>query len=159
MKDYSKKVDCDDVDLKILKYLQVDGRIPNADLAKKVNLSPATCHRRTQRLFDQNIVSSVRAEVNPCSVDRNTMVLVGVVLERSTPESFFEFEKAIIKFSFVLDCHCVAGDYDYMLKIRARNISDFNRLHREQLLTLPGVRQLSSFFVLKEVLDNEPLHF
>lgn len=149
----------DKTDHKILKCLQTDGRMPNADVAEKVNISPATCHRRVQRLIEKGIISSIRAEVSPVAVDRSAMILVGVVLERSTPESFFEFEKAIIKFSFILDCHCVAGDFDYILKVRARDISDFNRLHREQLLMLPGVRQLRSFFVLKEVMDNAPLDF
>ena len=149
----------DKIDRKILKCLQTDGRMPNADVAEKVNVSPATCHRRIQRLTEEGIISRIRAEVNPSAVDLSTMVLVGVVLERSTPESFSEFEKVIIKFSFILDCHCVAGDFDYILKVRARDIKDFNHLHREQLLMLPGVRQLRSFFVLKEVMDNAPLDF
>ena len=84
---------------------------------------------------------------------------MGAVLERSTPESFAEFEEAISKFSFVLECQCVAGDFDYFLKVRVRDISDFNNLHRAQLLTLPVVRQLRSFFVLKEVIENAPLNF
>lgn len=152
-------INLDKIDRKILKCLQVDGRMPNADVAESVNVSPATCHRRIQRLIETDTISSIRAEVNPDAVDRSAMILVGVVLERSTPESFSEFETVIVKFSFILDCHCVAGDFDYILKVRARNMSDFNRLHREQLLTLPGVRQLRSFFVLKEVVDNVSLDF
>lgn len=152
-------VGIDKVDRKILRCLQEDGRMSNADVAEKANISAATCHRRLQRLVDEGAISSFRAEVNPDAVDLSALVLVGAVLERSTPESFAEFEKAVAKFSFILDCQCVAGDFDYFLKVRARDISDFNRLHREQLLTLPDVRQLRSFFVLKEVIDNAPLEF
>lgn len=149
----------DRIDRRILRLLQEDGRLTNADLAKKVNVSPATCHRRTQRLFDKGFVTSVRAAVAPERVDRGTLVMVGVVLDRSTLESFATFETAIAKLPFVLDCHLVAGDFDYFLKIRVRDIAGFNRLHGDQLIALPGVRQTRTFFVMKEVIDNAPLDF
>ena len=151
--------DLDVIDVRILRLLQRDGRLSNAEIAKQVNLSPATCHRRTQRLLDEGYVRAVRAEVAPDRVERRTLVLVGVVLDRSTPESFGAFEKAIAKLPFILDCHLVAGDFDYFLKIRVRDIADFNRLHGEQLIALPGVRQTRTFFVMKEVIDNAPLEF
>jgi len=151
--------DLDVIDVRILRLLQRDGRLSNAEIAKQVNLSPATCHRRTQRLLDEGYVRAVRAEVAPDRVERRTLVLVGVVLDRSTPESFGAFEKAIAKLPLILDCHLVAGDFDYFLKIRVRDIADFNRLHGEQLIALPGVRQTRTFFVMKEVIDNAPLEF
>jgi Lrp/AsnC family transcriptional regulator, leucine-responsive regulatory protein len=152
-------IELDPVDVRILGLLQRDGRLTNADIAKKVSVSPATCHRRVQRLFDEGYVRAVRAEVAPDRVERSTLVLVGVVLDRSTPESFSSFEKAIAKLPFILDCHLVAGDFDYFLKIRVRDIAGFNRLHGEQLIALPGVRQTRTFFVMKEVIDNAPLEF
>ena len=151
--------DLNAVDRRILRHLQSDGRRTNAELAKKVNVSPATCHRRTKRLFDEGYVRAVRAEIAPDRVERGALVMVGVVLDRSTPKSFAEFENAIIKLPFVLDCHLVAGDFDYFLKIRVRDIDDFRRLHGEQLIALPGVRQTRTFFVMKEVIDNAPLDF
>jgi Lrp/AsnC family leucine-responsive transcriptional regulator len=159
MKDSSKAATLDRTDRKILLRLQRDGRMTNAELAKATNISAATCHRRTQRLFDKGVVLSVRAEIAPAKVSRGTLVMVGVVLDRSTPESFAAFEAAIAKLPFVLDCHLVAGDFDFFLKIRARDIADFNRLHGEQLIALPGVRQTRTFFVMKEVVDNRPLDF
>ena len=149
----------DRIDRRILRHLQRDGRLTNAELAKTVNVSPATCHRRTQRLFDQGFIRSIRAEVVPERVDRGALVVVGVVLDRSTPESFGAFEEAIVGLPFILDCHLVAGDFDYFLKIRVQDIADFNRLHGEQLIALPGVRQTRTFFVMKEVIDNAPLEF
>ncbi|TAM96484.1 MAG: winged helix-turn-helix transcriptional regulator [Rhizobiaceae bacterium] len=151
--------DLDRIDMNILRLLQRDGRLTNADLAEKVGVSPATCHRRTQRLFDDGYVRSVRAVVDPRRIDCGALVMVGVVLDRSTPESFSQFEAAARKLSFVLDCHLVAGDFDYFLKIRLRDMSEFNRLHGEQLIALPGVRQTRTFFVIKEVVDNAPLDF
>ncbi|MEM9357234.1 MAG: Lrp/AsnC ligand binding domain-containing protein [Pseudomonadota bacterium] len=159
MKESSTTNQLDRIDRRILKHLQVDGRMTNAELAKVANVSPATCHRRTQRLFEDGYVQAVRAEVAPHKVNRGALVVVGVVLDRSTPESFGAFEAAITKLPFVLDCHLVAGDFDYFLKIRVRDIADFNRLHGEQLIALPGVRQTRTFFVMKEVIDNAPLEF
>jgi len=131
----------------------------SAELAEAVGVSPATCHRRTQRLFDGGFVSAVRAMVAPRKVGKGALVMVGVVLDRSTPESFASFERAIAKLKFVLDCHLVAGDFDYFLKIRVGDMEDFNRIHGEQLIALPGVRQTRTFFVMKEVVDNAALDF
>ena len=145
------------IDLKILRHLQKNGRLTNAELAHLVAVSPATCHRRTQRLFEEGYITGVRALVAPQRVDRGALVMVGVVLDRSTPESFSAFEKAAAKLNFVLDCHLVAGDFDYFLKIRVSDIADFNHIHGTQLIALPGVRQTRTFFVMKEVVDNAPL--
>ena len=149
----------DHADRQMLKVLQADGRLTNADLAKKINVSAATCHRKMQRLINEGYISEFRAMINPASVDRGSLVMVGVVLDRSTPESFAAFEAAIKKLNFVLDCHLVAGDFDYFLKIRVRDMADFNKLHGEQLIAFPGVRQIRSFFVMKEVTDNARLDF
>jgi Lrp/AsnC family leucine-responsive transcriptional regulator len=149
----------DRIDRNILRALQKDGRLANADLAKMVNVSAATCHRRTQRLFEQGFITSVRAQVAPGTIGLGALVMVGVVLDRSTPESFAEFENAVRAMTEVLDCNLVAGDFDYLLKIRVRDMAGFNHLHGKQLITLPGVRQIRTFFVLKEVKDNAPLSF
>ncbi|ACM30008.1 Lrp/AsnC family transcriptional regulator [Rhizobium rhizogenes] len=149
----------DRIDLKILRLLQKNGRLSNAELAQLVDVSPATCHRRTQRLFEEGYIKTVRAMIEPQKVGRGALVMVGVVLDRSTPESFGAFEKAVAKLSFVLDCNLVAGDFDYFLKIRAGDMADFNRIHGTQLIALPGVRQTRTFFVMKEVVDNALLEF
>ncbi len=149
----------DRIDRRLLKLLHDDGRLSNAELAKRVNLSPASCHRRTRRLFETGVIRRVRAEIDPGQVERGALVIVGVVLDRSTPESFAAFEEAAKALSVVLDCHLVAGEIDYFLKIRVKDMADFNRLHGERLLRLPGVRQTRTFFVMKEVVDNAPLDF
>jgi Lrp/AsnC family leucine-responsive transcriptional regulator len=149
----------DRTDLRMLRLLQNNGRLSNAELADKVGVSAATCHRRTQRLFEEGFIAAVRALVAPRKVGKGTLAMVGVVLDRSTPESFASFEQSIAKLKFVLDCHLVAGDFDYFLKIRVDDMEDFNRIHGEQLIALPGVRQTRTFFVMKEVVDNAPLDF
>lgn len=158
MKDSSTE-DFDRIDFKILRALQSEGRLSNADLAERVNVSAATCHRRTQRLFDEGHITGVRAEVAPATVGLGALVMVGVVLDRSTPESFGAFEGAVMEMKEVLDCNLVAGDFDYLLKIRVRDMADFNKLHGQKLIALPGVRQTRTFFVMKEVKENARLPF
>lgn len=147
------------VDLKVLRLLQAEGRLTNSELATRVNVSPATCHRRTQRLFKAGYITGVRAELAPRLVNLGALVMVGVVLDRSTPESFAAFEEAAIAMNEVLDCSLVAGDFDYLLKIRVRDMEAFNKLHGQKLIALPGVRQTRTFFVMKEVKENARLTF
>ncbi len=149
----------DRIDLRILRALQAEGRLTNAELAVRVNVSAATCHRRTQRLFEEGFISGVRAEIAPVAVGLGALVMVGVVLDRSTPESFAAFEEAVLALKEVLDCNLVAGDFDYLLKIRVRDMADFNKLHGQKLIALPGVRQTRTFFVMKEVKENARLPF
>jgi Lrp/AsnC family leucine-responsive transcriptional regulator len=151
--------DLDRIDLNILRALQADGRLTNAELAVRVNVSAATCHRRTQRLFEEGYITGVRAEVVPAVVGLGALVMVGVVLDRSTPDSFAAFEKAVLAIKDVLDCNLVAGDFDYLLKIRVRDMVDFNKLHGQTLIALPGVRQTRTFFVMKEVKENARMAF
>ena len=149
----------DRIDLRIMRALQAEGRLTNADLAARVNVSPATCHRRTQRLFDEGYIEGVRAEIAPAAVGLGALVMVGVVLDRSTPDSFAAFEGAVLELKEVLDCNLVAGDFDYLLKIRVRDMADFNKLHGQKLIALPGVRQTRTFFVMKEVKETARLPF
>ena len=158
MEDSSATV-LDRIDIKILRALQAEGRLTNAELATRVNVSAATCHRRTQRLFEDGFITGVRAEIAPAAVGLGTLVMVGVVLDRSTTDSFAAFEKAVLALKEVLDCNLVAGDFDYLLKIRVRDMADFNKLHGQKLIALPGVRQTRTFFVMKEVKENARLPF
>jgi Lrp/AsnC family leucine-responsive transcriptional regulator len=101
-----------------------------------------------------------RAGGDPHKVEKGTLAIVGVVLDRSTPESFGAVrgggETAPRRARLP---YLVAGDFDYFLKIRVRDLADFNKLHARTLLALPGVRQTRTFFVMKEVIDNAPLEF
>ncbi|WP_158972112.1 Lrp/AsnC family transcriptional regulator [Chachezhania sediminis] len=149
----------DRIDRAILRALHRDGRLTNAELADRVNVSPATCHRRTQRLFAEGFIPAVRAEVVPDAVGLGALVMVGVVLDRSTPDSFAALETAAEGIPEVLDCLLVAGEFDYLLKIRVRDMNSFNTLHSRKLIALPGVRQIRTFFVLKSIKENAPLPF
>jgi Lrp/AsnC family transcriptional regulator, leucine-responsive regulatory protein len=139
------------VERKILRILQTDGRISNVELASKVGLSATACWNHTQRLYASGVIKAVRAIIDPAAVDQSMPAIIGVVLDRSTPESFEIFETAVRALPQMLECCLVAGDVDYFLYVRVRDIADFHRLHSKEIIALPGVRQVRTFFVLKEV--------
>ncbi len=149
----------DRIDIKLLRLLQQDGRMTNAELAEKANISPATCHRRVDKLFRDDVISGVSAKIRPESIQLGTLVLVGVVLDRSTPDSFSSFEESVKNLSVIIDCQLVAGEFDYFLRVRVKDMAAFNQLHAQQLLSLPGVRQIRTFFVMKEVVSDGLLKF
>jgi len=144
----------DRTDKAILRLLQRDASISNVALAAKVNLSPPACLRRVERLKQMRLITGVVALLNPGALDAGMLVMIGVVLDRSTPDSFADFEKAAAKVSGCMECHVVTGEFDYFMLLRTRDNDSFNRLHAEQLLHLPGVRQIRSFIVLKQVLST-----
>lgn len=142
---------------RILRALQDDGRLSNVELARRVGLSATACWNHTRRLFESRVIRGVRALVDPQAVQRGTAVLIGVVLDRSTPDSFAAFETAARELPQVLECFLVAGEVDYFLKVRVRDLPAFNRFHSERIITLPGVRQVRTFFVLNEIKTDGPL--
>lgn len=147
----------DRTDRAILRALQRDASITNVALAAKVNLSPPACLRRVDRLKQAGLISRVVALLDPGALDAGMLVILGVVLDRSTPESFAQFEQAAVKVSGCMECHVVAGEFDYFMVVRTRDNDSFNQLHATQLLRLPGVRQIRSFMVLKQVLSTTQL--
>ncbi|WP_284402466.1 Lrp/AsnC family transcriptional regulator [Acidovorax sp. SUPP2825] len=147
----------DRTDKAILRALQRDASVSNVALAAKVHLSAPACLRRVERLKRLGLIDGVVALLNPRAVGAGMLVMIGVVLDRSTPESFAEFEKAAAKISGCMECHVVTGEFDYFLLVRTKDSESFNRLHAEQLLYLPGVRQVRSFMVIRNVLSTTEL--
>jgi len=147
----------DPIDRNILRQLQQDAGITNNALAKRVHLSPTACLRRVEKLRETGFVKRTVAVLDPAKLDLTTLAVVGVVLDRSTPEAFAAFEAAAIGISGCLECHLVAGEFDYFLMIRTKDLERFNRLHAGEIIKLPGVRQIRTFFVLKEILSTTVL--
>jgi len=147
----------DRIDRNILRALQADAAITNAALAERVHLSPAATLRRVEKLKESGLIARIVAVLDPTKVDMTTLVIVGVVLDRSTPSDFGAFETAAKGIPGCLECHLVAGEFDYFLVLRTRDIADFNRLHADEIISLPGVRQIRTFFVLKEILSTTAL--
>ncbi|KWS94076.1 MULTISPECIES: Lrp/AsnC family transcriptional regulator [Pseudomonas syringae group] len=147
----------DRIDRAILKTLQRDASISNVALAEKVKLSPPACLRRVERLKEAGVIKGVVALLNGDVLDAGMVVLIGVVLDRSTPDSFAQFEEAAQKVSGCMEFHVVTGEFDYFMLLRTKDSQSFNRLHAEQLLYLPGVRQIRSFMGLRQLVSTTQL--
>ena len=147
----------DATDLRILTLLQRQGRLSNADLSERVNLSPSACHRRVQRLENDGVITGYVALLNPRKMKRPTTVFVEITLSGQADEVLDAFERAVARVPDVLECHLMAGSADYLLKVVAGDTEDFARIHRRYLATLPGVAQMQSSFALRTVRQTTAL--
>ena len=147
----------DSVDRRILIQLQKSGRMSNAELAERINLSASACHRRVQRLEAEGYIKDYVALLNPRKLGRPTTVFVEITLAAQADEVLDAFERAVAKIPDVLECHLMAGKSDYVLKVVALDTEDFARIHRQQLSRLPGVTQMQSSFALRTVFKTTAL--
>ncbi len=149
--------DIDSIDRRILEVLQKDGRITNANLAERVNLSPSACHRRVQQLEKAGFIKDYVALLDPKLMGRPSTVFVEITLSGQADEVLDAFEREVAKIPDVLECHLMAGTADYLLKVVAFDTEHFARIHRRYLAKLPGVAQLHSSFALKTVFKTTAL--
>ncbi len=147
----------DSTDRRILVALQKSGRMSNAELADKINLSASACHRRVQRLENVGIIRDYVALLDPRKVDRRSLVFVEITLSGQADELLEAFEKKVARVPDVLECHLMAGTADYLLKVVASDTDDFARIHRKHLARLPGVAQMHSSFSLRTVCKTTAL--
>ena len=147
----------DTLDLKILRILQTNGRIANADLAEHIGLSTSACHKRLQRLVKNSTLHAFVGLVEPRAVNLNATVFVEIKLSRQVDEVLEEFEKAVTLIPEVLECHLMAGKADYLLKVVVEDTEDFERIHRKHLSRLPNVSNITSSFALREVYKSTAL--
>jgi len=147
----------DATDRRILSALQVAGRMSNADLSEKINLSPSACHRRVQRLEVDGYISGYVALLDARKMAVPTTVFVEITLQGQADEVLEAFEKAVARIPDVLECHLMAGTADYILKVVAADTEDFARIHRQYLARLPGVSQMQSSFALRTVFKTTAL--
>ena len=146
--------DLDATDRRILTVLQKEGRISNADLSDRVNLSPSACHRRVQRLEEEGFIAAYVALIDAKRIGKATTVFVEITLQGQADDLLDAFEQAIARVPDVLECHLMAGTADYLLKILAEDTEDFACIHRQYLSRLPGVAKMQSSFALRTVVKT-----
>lgn len=146
----------DEADRRILRILQRKGRISNAELAIEANLSSSACHRRVQRLEAEGVIRDYVAMLDPRRVDRRATVFVEVTLDSQADEVLAEFERAVALVEDVLECHLMAGQADYLLKVVTADTEHFAKIHR-QLVRLPGVQKMQTAFALRTVFKTTAL--
>jgi Lrp/AsnC family transcriptional regulator, leucine-responsive regulatory protein len=147
----------DKIDLKILNALQTDGRISNLKLAEVVALSPTAVLARTQRLQREGYILGYEVRLNPAKLGRGLTVFVEVLLDRTTPQVFEQFNAAAQARPEILECHMVAGGFDYLLKTRVRDMAAYRDFAATALWQLPGVRETRTYAVMEEVKETTRL--
>jgi len=152
-----RETEIDQTDRRILAALQKHGRMTNAELAERINLSPSACHRRVQRLERERVITGYVALLDARKVDRRSTVFVEITLSGQADEVLEAFEKEVALIPDVLECHLMAGSADYLLKLVAVDTDDFARIHRRYLARLPGVAQMHSSFALRTVFKTTAL--
>jgi Lrp/AsnC family leucine-responsive transcriptional regulator len=153
----SDKFALDEIDRRILRTLQRDGRITNQDLAKTCHVSPTACFDRVRRLRDRGFITGYAAEIDPAKVDRALLIFVEVVLDRTTGEQFEAFAAAARRTPDILECHMVAGGFDYLIKARVKDMAAYRDFLGNVLVQMPGVRETRTYAVLEEVKAAGPL--
>lgn len=150
-----KKVDeispLDHFDQKIIDTLTRDGRIAITDLAKKIGMSKTPCGVRVKRLISDGYILGFRAILNPAKLDRSHVAFVEVRLSNTTEGALKAFNNAVQLIFEVEQCHLIAGSFDYLLKVRTKDILAYRRVLGEQISTLPHVANTSTYVAMETV--------
>ena len=141
----------DRIDRGILKALAGDARLPVSTVAERVGLSQSACTRRIQALEAGGAIRGYGARLGHKMLGFHVTALVDITLSTQVEEDLARFEREVAEIDGVVECALISGAHDYRLKIIAKDLDDYERLHREHLGRLPGVTTISSSFVLRAV--------
>ena len=141
----------DKIDLRILRVLQEDGRISNLKLAEAVHLSPTAVLERVKRLTRDQYILGYEARLNPLKLGAGMLVFIEVLLDRTVHDVMDNFRAAVQVRDEILECHLVAGGFDYLLKTRVADMAAYREFVGSVIWTLPGVRETRTYAVMEEV--------
>jgi len=144
----------DKTDLKILKPLQQNARIPMTELAEKVGLSTTPVTERVRRLERDNLITGYHAHLNPHALGQSLLVFVELKLRSKSGNIFEDFKREVLKIPQILECHLVSGEYDYLIKVRLPNMSAYRDMLGNILLQLPAASESRSYVVMEEVKEE-----
>ncbi len=142
----------DAIDRNIIRFLRLDARMSNARLAAEVGLSPSACLRRIKLMERAGIIRGYTALVETGHVESTIAVIINITLERQTEDYLDRFEAAVRKYPEIRECFLMTGGSDYLLRVEVANASQFERIHKEILSTMPGVSRIHSSFSIRNVL-------
>jgi Lrp/AsnC family leucine-responsive transcriptional regulator len=147
----------DRVDARILRALQTDGRISNLKLAESVHLSPTAVLERVKRLTRDGFILGYEAKLNPDKLGAGLLVFIEVVLDRTTHDAMNIFKAAVQVRPEILECHLVAGGFDYLIKTRVADMQAYREFVGKVIWGLPGVRETRTYAVMEEVKNTTAL--
>ena len=149
----------DDQDKKILKYLQKDSKITIKELSVRLGLSSTAIYERIRKMERKGIIESYSIKVNKNKVDLGFVVFCQIKLKEHRHEYLVKFEREVIKFSEVLECYNVSGDYDYLLKIMVRDMDGYHKFLNDKLTYLDHIGSAHSTFIINEVKNTSAIEF
>ncbi|MBR8070931.1 Lrp/AsnC family transcriptional regulator [Burkholderia cenocepacia] len=141
----------DAIDRRILRALQQNSNQTNADIAQQAGLSPTPCLRRVHLLEEQGVIDAYVALLNPAAVELRFTAFVRVTLERQDKTTVERFAHEMEQAPEVLECHLMAGSYDYLLRVIAKDLDDYQRFQMETLTQIEGVRNIETEIPLKRI--------
>ena len=144
----------DSLDKAILAALVDDGRQSQVNLAERIPLSPTAIARRIKAMEESGVIEGYQAKISRKELGLHMTVFVQIALKSQNEDLLVQFEKAAAAAASVVSCHLMSGEDDYLLTVLARDLADFERIHKEQLSRLPGVTRLKSSFALCEVVSR-----
>ncbi|MEI7970805.1 MAG: Lrp/AsnC family transcriptional regulator [Betaproteobacteria bacterium] len=145
----------DKFDLAILSVLQEDSRTSLQDISTRVGLSSTPCWNRIKRMETEGVIRGYTVRIDPAAVGLGETVIVQVTLESHNDETLFEFGRALGEIPEVIEAFLISGDYDYLIRIAVRDTRDYERLLREKLYRIPGIRHSKSGFVLRRLKQSD----
>ncbi len=141
----------DRIDRKILERLQRDSTQPISALAEQVGLSPSACHRRVKALETSGIIRGYVAQLDPQELGLKQQAYVEITLTSQSRDAMDRFEEAVAGFDDILECRLMSGNADYLLRVAASDLAQFDAIHRNCLARLPGVSAMRSSFVIRTI--------
>lgn len=141
-------------DRRILHELQSNGRLSNLELAERVHLSPTATAERVKRLTREGYILGYTARLSPEKLERGMIVFVEVKLERTSDDVFAAFATAAKSNRDIMECHMVAGGFDYLIKARVRDMAAYRAFLSDALLSLPGIRETHTYAVMEEIKNS-----
>lgn len=142
-------VKLDRIDLKILRELQSNGRISNAELAEKVSLSPSPCLQRVKKLQNSGYITGYSAHIDTSKLGEFITIFSEVTLKRHFPEDIKQFQLSIEKIPSLIECHLISAGYDYMLKFIVRSLTEYQEIMESLVDKQIGIEKYFSFVVMK----------
>ena len=139
----------DKIDMAILRVLLLDSRKTLQEIGNEVGLSPTSCWTRIKKLEAQGVIKRYTIDVDPAKLGYHDSVIVQVTLESHTDETLYDFRRVLATIPEIQEAYLVSGDYDYYIRIAVRDTRDYERLLREKLYKIPGIRHSKSHFVLR----------
>ena len=145
------EIDLDQIDRRILGFLQSRGRASNLELAQAVGLSPAQCHRRHRRLEELGVIARYETRLDAARLGLSVVAFIHVAMEKGHIRDLKKFTDVIVDLPEVLECYSVTGDFDYVLKVVARDLPALSRFLMDTLMRLPGVAAVRSSVCMEEI--------